>query len=103
RDEVKLRDYYRGKGGGMKVAPRALPDDGLFNVLAFTGGKAQVFTLTPKLFQGEHLPNPRIAEWQSSTASVAPEEPMLVEADGEVLGTTPASFTVVDKPLVLKI
>lgn len=90
-------------GGGMKVAPRALPDDGLFNVLAFTGGKAQVFTLTPKLFQGEHLPNPRIAEWQSSTASVAPEEPMLVEADGEVLGTTPASFTVVDKPLVLKI
>ena len=90
-------------GGGMKVAPRALPDDGLFNVLAFTGGKAQVFTLTPKLYQGEHLPNPRIAEWQSATASVAPAEPMLVEADGEVLGTTPASFSVVDQPLTLKI
>ena len=90
-------------GGGMKVAPRALPDDGLFNVLAFTGGKAQVFTLTPKLYQGEHLPNPKIAEWQSPTASLAPAEPMLVEADGEVLGHTPASFAVVPTPLTLKI
>ena len=90
-------------GGGMKVAPRALPDDGLFNVLAFTGGKAQVFTLTPKLYQGEHLPDPRIAEWQSGTASLAPDEPMLVEADGEVLGHTPASFEVLRAPLQLKI
>ncbi|HUG85742.1 MAG TPA: diacylglycerol kinase family protein [Euzebya sp.] len=90
-------------GGGMKVAPRALPDDGLFNVLAFTGGRSQVFTLSPKLYQGEHLPDPRIAEWQSSTVALAPEHPMLVEADGELLGTTPASFTVVPRPLTLKI
>lgn len=90
-------------GGGMKVAPRALPDDGLFNVLAFTGGKAQVFTLTPKLYTGDHLPNPRIAEWQSASAAVAPAEPMLVEADGEVLGRTPARFDVLSRPLRLKI
>ncbi len=90
-------------GGGMKVAPRALPDDGLFNVLAFTGNRSQVFTLTPKLYQGEHLPNPQIAEWQSSSVAVAPEDPMLVEADGELLGTTPAGFTIISRPLTLKI
>lgn len=87
----------------MKVAPRALPDDGKFNVLAFTGGKAQVFTLTPQLYQGEHLPNPNIAEWQSATVRLAPPEPMWVEADGELLGHTPAEFTVLDQPLTLKI
>lgn len=90
-------------GGGMKVAPRALPDDGLFNVLAFTGGRSQVFTLTPKLYQGEHMPDPNIAEWQSATVAVAPADPMLVEADGELLGTTPASFSIVSRPLTVKI
>ncbi len=90
-------------GGGMKVAPRALPDDGLFNVLAFTGNRSQVFTLSPKLYQGEHLPNPQIAEWQSETVSLAPADPMLVEADGELLGTTPAAFDVIRRPLTLKI
>lgn len=90
-------------GGGMKVAPRALPADGLFNVLAFTGNRSQVFTLTPKLYQGEHLPNPQIAEWQSATVELAPDDPMLVEADGELLGTTPARFEVVSRPLSLKI
>ena len=90
-------------GGGMKVAPRALPDDGLLNVLAFTGGPAQVFTLTPKLYAGEHLPDPQIAEWQSATVELAPERSMLVEADGEVLGRTPATFSVVHRPLRVKI
>lgn len=90
-------------GGGMKVAPRALPDDGLFNVLAFTGGRSQVFTLTPKLYQGEHLPNPQIAEWQSATVELAPADPMTIEADGELLGTTPARFSVVPTPLRIKV
>ena len=90
-------------GGGMKVAPRALPDDGKFNVLAFTGGASQVFLLTPKMYQGEHLPHPDIAEWQSATVALDAAEPMLVEADGEVLGHTPATFAVVDRPLTLKI
>ncbi|WP_370324742.1 diacylglycerol kinase family protein [Euzebya sp.] len=90
-------------GGGMKVAPRALPDDGLFNVLAFTGGRSQVFTLTPKLYQGEHLPNPQIAEWQSATVELAPDDPMAVEADGELLGTTPARFSIVPTPLRIKV
>ncbi|MGI9016672.1 MAG: diacylglycerol/lipid kinase family protein [Euzebya sp.] len=90
-------------GGGMKVAPRALPDDGLFNVLAFIGNRSQVFTLTPKLYRGEHLPNPQIAEWQSATVSLAPDDPMLVEADGELLGTTPATFSVIPTPLTIKI
>ncbi len=90
-------------GGGMKVAPRALPDDGKLNVLVFTGERGQVFGLTTKLFQGEHLPHPAITEWQSSTVSIAPESPMPVEADGELLGFTPASFSLMPQSLTLKI
>lgn len=90
-------------GGGMKVAPRALPDDGRLNVQVFTGPRSQVFTLTQRMYRGEHLPNPEIAEYQSATVVVEPETPMPVEADGEFLGTTPARFSLLDKALRLKI
>ena len=90
-------------GGGMKVAPRALPDDGRYNVLMFTGQRSQVFLFTTKLYQGEHLPHPDIVEYQSSRVEVAPPRPVTVEADGEVLGTTPASFTLLEKALRIKI
>ncbi len=90
-------------GGGMKVAPRALPDDGRYNVLIFTGQRSQVFLMTQRIYRGEHLPHPDIREFQSATVSLAPDPPMLVEADGEVLGTTPASFWLLERVLRLKI
>lgn len=90
-------------GGGMKVAPRALPDDGKFNVQIFTGERSQVFTMTSKIYRGEHLPHPNVVEYQSATAALAPAVPLPVEADGEVLGTTPASFRIAEQVLRLKI
>lgn len=90
-------------GGGMKVAPRALPDDNRFNVQVYSGPRSQVFTLTQKIYRGEHLPHPEIAEYQSPTVSLAPDVPMQVEADGEHLGTTPATFALLPKALRLKI
>lgn len=89
-------------GGGMKVAPRALPDDGKLNVLAFTGPRSQVFTLTMRIYRGEHLPDPQISEWQSATVALAPDVPLPVEADGEYLGTTPVTFRLLNRALRLK-
>ena len=90
-------------GGRMKVAPRALPDDGRFNVQLFRGKVKDVFLMTPKITKGEHLPHPDISEYQSSRVEVTSVEPMLVEADGEVLGTTPAVFDLMPRVLQLKI
>jgi diacylglycerol kinase (ATP) len=90
-------------GGGMKVAPRALPDDGRFNVQLFTGQRSQVFVLTQKLYRGEHLPHPDIREYQSPTVRVDGERPLLIEADGELIGTTPATFEILSRALHLKI
>lgn len=90
-------------GGGMKVAPRAIPQDGRFSVLAFTGTRSQVFMLTTQLYAGEHLPHPQIVEYQSATCGITTASPLLVEADGEVLGTTPARFSMLKRSLLLKI
>jgi diacylglycerol kinase (ATP) len=90
-------------GGGMKVAPRALPDDGKFNVQLFFGERSQVFLLTQKLYRGEHLPHPKISEYQSPIVEVEAAEPLPVEADGEFLGSTPATFSLLHRALRLKI
>ena len=90
-------------GGNMKVAPRALPDDGRFNVQLFGGTPKDVFLKTPKLRKGEHIPGPDVQEYQSTRVEVHTEAPVLVEADGEVLGTTTVEFDLLPKALDLKI
>lgn len=90
-------------GGAMKVAPRALPDDGRFNVQLFKGSPRDVVLMTRKVRRGEHLPHPEIQEYQSSTVEIDAAEPLVVEADGEVLGTTPATFDLLPKALAVKI
>lgn len=90
-------------GGGMKVAPGAEPDDGTFAVLAFTGHRGQVILLTPKIFAGRHVPHPQIREYDAPLVEVTPRASLLVEADGEVVGRSPATFTVVPRALALKV
>lgn len=87
----------------MKVAPRALPDDGKFNVQVFTGDRSQMFLMTQQVYRGEHLPHPQIVEWQSPTVALAPATPLPVAADGLLLGATPATFRIAHRVLRLKI
>src|SRR5690606_38058415 len=90
-------------GGGLKVAPRALTDDGTFNVQTWRARPADVLRELPKVRVGEHLQRPAIREWQSPTVEVDGVEPLLVEADGEVLGHTPARFDVLEGVIQVKI
>jgi diacylglycerol kinase (ATP) len=90
-------------GGGLHVAPRALPYDGKFNVQVWQGKPLDVLRAGPDLRKGTHLARADVREWQSSTVEVDGERPLLIEADGEVLGTTPATFDVLPGVLRLKI
>jgi diacylglycerol kinase (ATP) len=90
-------------GGGMRISPRSYPGDGLLDVQISTGPKSDAFTLIPKIYLGEHLPHPHIKEYRGRRISVDAERPLTVEADGEVLGTTPATFTVLPQVVRLKI
>jgi diacylglycerol kinase (ATP) len=90
-------------GGGLKVAPRALPDDGRFNVQVWRGRPIDVLRATPDLRVGEHLERDDVREWQSTTVTIEGESPLLVEADGEVLGSTPATIDLLPRVLDIKI
>lgn len=89
-------------GGGMRVAPHALPDDGLFDVQVHFGSKPDYVKGIPKVYRGTHIPHPRIREERAARVEVDCTVPGLVEADGEVLGATPALFEVLPRALRLK-
>jgi diacylglycerol kinase (ATP) len=90
-------------GGGMKISPRSYPGDGLLDVQISTGPKSEAFTLIPKIYRGEHIPHPHIKELRGRVIAIEAERPLPVEGDGEVLGHTPATFTVLPGVLSLKI
>ncbi|MBW3594457.1 MAG: diacylglycerol kinase family lipid kinase [Actinobacteria bacterium] len=90
-------------GGGMKIAPKAAPTDGLLDVQVEHARKREAIAIMPKVFKGEHLPHPDIEEFKRVRCGVTSDRPLLIEADGEVLGHTPASFEVLRDLIRLKV
>lgn len=90
-------------GGGMKIAPKAAPTDGLLDIQIDHARKREALAIMPRVYKGTHLPHPDITEAKRVRASIEADRPLPVEADGEVLGTTPARFEVVRDALYLKV
>lgn len=90
-------------GGGMRISPRSYPGDGFLDVLIFRGPRSDSFTMLPKVYRGEHVPHPHIVEFKARAIRVEADRPLRIEADGEVLGKTPASFEVIPQPIRLKV
>ena len=90
-------------GGGMKIAPKAAPTDGLLDIQVEHARKREAIAIMPKVFKGEHLPHPDILEAKRVKVSIASERPLRVEADGELLGYTPATFELLRNALKLKV
>jgi YegS/Rv2252/BmrU family lipid kinase len=90
-------------GGGMKLAPAAQPDDGLFElVLVGDISKLDFVTTSPKLYRGGHVGHPRIEITRSPWVTVDAAAPLLLELDGEQEGTTPVRFEIVANALRLR-
>ena len=93
----------RWHGGGMKLAPDAQPDDGLFDVVLIGDvTKLDFLTTSPKLYRGGHVKHPRIDVLRSASLGVKSDAALPVELDGEVAGSTPVRFEIVREGLRLR-
>ena len=90
-------------GGGMQISPKSDPCDGALEALVMTGPKSDAFTTVPKVYRGTHLPHRNIAELRASQIRVEADPPFPIEADGEILGVTPATFGVIPAAIRLKV
>ncbi len=59
--------------------------------------------MLPKVYLGEHLPHPDIGEYRSERVEVGSERPLWVQADGIVVGRTPATFHAIREVIRLKV
>jgi YegS/Rv2252/BmrU family lipid kinase len=83
-------------GGGMHVAPRAEPADGLFDAVVVPGfSRIRLLRELPRIYRGSHLdvPEGSLYRGQRIEAEAAPGK-LWVEIDGEPLGTLPARIEV---------
>ena len=93
--------YY---GGGMRIAPRAAPDDGVFDVIvAGPIGKLEAILTARKLYSGTHFEDVglrhKLELLQGARVEVSSPDVVLVQLDGEVVGQLPATFEVVPQAL----
>jgi diacylglycerol kinase (ATP) len=108
RREGRLHDVIVANGnfhgGGMKLAPDARQDDGLFDVVTIGDvNKLDFLTTAPKLYSGRYLSHPKVELLRSSTVVISAAEPLPLEVDGEPIGTTPARFEIVPAALRLRV
>ena len=91
---VCIGQYF---GAGMRIGPDANVGDGLFDIVTLGDlNRIQMLGMT-SLYSGKHLAHPRVHHERSRTFRASPEdsEPTYIEADGEVIGRLPATFTIV--------
>jgi YegS/Rv2252/BmrU family lipid kinase len=90
----------RFNGGGMKQAPDAVPDDGLFDITIIRPiGKFKVIRNILKLLDGSYIRLPEVSTWQSDSIRIESLKEIYVETDGESLGHTPFDFSILPKSL----
>ena len=92
-------------GKGMKFAPQAKLDDGLFDVILVKNMSFGEFCRHGwKIFFGKHLSHPKIQfiRGRLVEAFSPDKEDVLLELDGEQLGTLPARFEILPGHMLVK-
>lgn len=86
-------------GGGMKVTPNALLDDGLFDVMILGPvSRFEFLKVFPKVFSGTHVDHPAVKIMRGKKISI--DSSAVAYADGERIGPLPISAKIVPGALM---
>jgi YegS/Rv2252/BmrU family lipid kinase len=87
-------------GGGMRIAPGADLEDGLFDIVAIGKvGKLRFLANLPKVFKGTHVDDDEVRVFRAPHLELSASKPFPVYADGEHLTDLPASLRVLPHAL----
>ena len=82
-------------GGGMRVTPNAVIDDGLFDVLVVTPlSRIAFMRVFPRVFAGTHLTDPRVTVHRATHVRIEAEN-VAAYADGERVSLLPVDVEIV--------
>ncbi len=82
----------RAYGGGMFVAPDAMLDDGLLDVVCVAASsKLHFLRGLPKVFKGTHVDEEHVRVLRGAEIEVAADRPFTMYADGDPIGELPVT------------
>lgn len=87
-------------GGGMKVAPDAVTDDGFFDIIIIGDiGKPELIKSFPLIYKGEHMNHAKIRHYRGRKVEVRSGGKGLIELDGEIPGRYDTVFEIIPKAI----
>jgi YegS/Rv2252/BmrU family lipid kinase len=87
-------------GGGIHMAPRARLDDGLLDVVCIGKlSRLQTVIFLPKLRSGAFIDLPQVTYLTARRIEAEAEVPVLIEVEGEAIGSLPATFELIGERL----
>jgi diacylglycerol kinase (ATP) len=90
-------------GSGMCVAPNALLDDGLFDIVILKDlSKVNLLISLPRVYKGTHLSHPRITSLRGKTIKVTADGTALLDLDGEQPGCAPVEIELLPRAINLR-
>jgi len=91
--------YYANK---MLVAPSAKLDDGLLDIVVLNNvSKLELLSIVPRTYSGTYIRHPKVVTSLVKSVKIRSLERFYVEADGELIGEGPVSFTVLPAALTV--
>ncbi|MDE2847394.1 MAG: diacylglycerol kinase family lipid kinase [Gemmatimonadota bacterium] len=83
-------------GGGIRIVPNASPVDGALDIcLVRMMSAGRILRVFPRVYLGGHLTHPDIFSYRTGRLSMETERPVVLFADGEPAGETPAEIIAV--------
>ncbi len=80
----------RAYGGGMNLAPDALLDDGLLEIVVVERvSRLRFLTNLPKVFAGTHVQMPNVHVFRAAEVAISADRPFVLYADGDPIGELP--------------
>jgi len=89
--------------GGWNVAPKAMLVDGELDVQVIDASKRAAPALVPRIVRGVHLGHPAVTRRSLSAFRLETDVPWPIEADGDLVGSTPVDVSVLRQVLTVKI
>lgn len=90
-------------GGGMKIAPAAKLNNGLFDIIVFKNmSRTRMILDNHLVYKGTHIEKENILTFTGKKIVATSDEEVLLEADGELLGKLPATFEIIPSVINLK-
>ncbi len=91
-------------GGAVPIAPNADPTDGKLDLCVIKHTSMwKAFRLIPAVLRGHHTTRPAVTYVQTTSVAIDAPEPLELWADGEPIGTTPATIEIVPKAIRIRL